>query len=280
MIEKVLQWYAQLLPQHHGKNRLIRFADRLRFSRGTQKVNRDNITWFLDTSDHIQWHLFYYGIYEPEETRWIKQYIQPGMVVFDVGANIGYYSVIMSKLIGPNGMIHSFEAATAAFNRLKEHINVNHCKNTIIYHSAISDRNGQCIIYCADNANTGESSLKSFDGFKKKETVSCFTLDSYIEKKNINKVDFIKVDVEGAEMLVIDGAMSLLKRHRPTIMLEINPSYLFRMGANTDNLILTMKHAGYNMYCFDQGILKPCDNKNVALKGKVNANVVFIPQKH
>jgi FkbM family methyltransferase len=201
------------------------------------------------------------------------------MVVFDIGANIGYYTLMISRLIAPDGMVHSFEAATSTYNRLKEHIHINNFNNILFHHSAVSDNNGQSVIYCADESNTGESRLESFKGFKKKESVNCITLDTYIEKEAVEKVDFIKIDVEGAEMLVIKGALSLLNNYRPVVMLEINPLYLSRMGSDVTTLISTITDIGYNMFHFQQGALEPCININPVLKGKENVNVVFIPNK-
>jgi hypothetical protein len=65
MIDKISLWYVKNVPDHRGKKKLIRFADRLRLSRGIKKVNREGTKWLLDTSDLIQWHIFYYGVYEP-----------------------------------------------------------------------------------------------------------------------------------------------------------------------------------------------------------------------
>jgi len=278
MLDKILLWYVKNIPHHRGKKKLIRFADRFRLHKGIQKISRGGITWLIDTADLIQWHLFYYGSYEPEETQWMKQYIQPGMVVFDVGANIGYYTILLSKLVGENGAVHSFEAAPTTFNRLKEHMRINLCTNIRVHQLAVSDKNGECMIYCAEDSNTGESRLEGFDGFKNKESVSCITLDSYFQKEPVNKVDFIKIDVEGAEMLVINGALSLLNNQRPTVMLEINPLFLSRMGSDVTTLIATIKNIGYNMFHFHQGTLDPCNDINVSLKGKENINVVFISQ--
>jgi FkbM family methyltransferase len=278
MIDKVLRWYAQRLPQHQGKNRLIHFLDRLRLCKEVQEVKMGDIIWLLDTLDHIQWHIYYYGIYEPDETFWLKQTLNPGMTVFDVGAHIGYYTLLMSKLVGENGRVHSFEPTTAGYDRLTKHLAINKCINTTAYHAAISNYDGQCKIYCADNSNLGLSSLGALDHFVKVEVVDCFSLDTFIEKNEIKIIDFIKIDVEGAEMFVINGATSLLAKIRPLIMMEINPSCLSRIGANADELITKMIKAGYIMYNFKQKTLRRREDIDTALVSRENVNFVFVPQ--
>ncbi|MDH3258949.1 MAG: FkbM family methyltransferase [Deltaproteobacteria bacterium] len=278
MIQKVLLWYARAFPQHRGKNKLIRVIDRFRRDKGAQEVRQDDIIWWLDTTDHIQWHIFYYGVYEKEETRWIEQTLKPGMVSFDVGANIGYYTVKMSRLVGENGRVYAFEATSTAYNVLKKHVHLNRCNNVTFNHLAVSNRNGHHIIYCAHNANTGQSSLLDFDGAAREEDVQCITLDSYIKENNIDKIDFIKIDVEGAEMLVLEGSVLLLQQFRPTIMIEINPMSLSRMGTSAHDLIAKIIQAGYSINSFNKGILEPCHDWFSVLKGKENENFIFKPE--
>ena len=124
----------------------------------------------------------------------------------------------------------------------------------------------------------GRSSLGRYEGFEKEETVNCFTLDDYVKDKCIDRVDFMKIDVEGAELLVIEGATLTLERLRPTIMMEINAAALSKLGSSTDDLIKKMTRLGYDMYAFNKAALRPYKDEDIAKAEKDNANFVFIPQ--
>jgi|SRR3989344_1089398 len=153
--------------------------------------------------------------YEPETTQYFKKTIQPGMTVVDVGANLGYFTRLSAKLVGPTGHVYAFEPDADNFLLLKE--NTKQLKNVHIVQSAVSNREGTVTFYLSDKM--GMHSLLECKNKGEQVTVSSTTLDCLSEKTDIN---FVKIDVEGAEREVFQGMEKLLLR-KPIIVFEYNP---------------------------------------------------------
>jgi FkbM family methyltransferase len=166
-----------------------------------------------------KWKLEYLlEIYEIETTRFFKRNIKPGMVVVDVGANIGYFTRIFSSLVGSSGKVIAFEADEENFEILKK--NVAHLTNVEVFNIAIADRTGVIDFYHILGA-TGTHSLVVAHGADKR-TVACESLDTFF--KDSRFPDFIKIDVEGAEQQVFDGMKQSLDVHKVTVVFEYQPN--------------------------------------------------------
>lgn len=175
---------------------------------------------FLDSEDSLG--LLLNETYEPAETRLVKEIVKDGNNVLDIGANIGYYSLIFSKLVGARGRVFAFEPDPENFNLLKKNIAVNQCKNVALEQKAISDKGGKIRLYMHGSNKAGHRTYDSRDGCRSIE-VEAISVDDYF--KNFNKkVDFIKMDIEGAEWLALKGMKSFLEKNKNTrIMTEFWP---------------------------------------------------------
>ncbi|MBF0312045.1 MAG: FkbM family methyltransferase [Oligoflexia bacterium] len=144
-----------------------------------------------------------------------KVKINPGDVCFDLGANIGTTSVIFSQLSGNNGRVYAFEPVIP--HLLKKNMTINNAKNVTVFDYGISDKDGSVEIEISDFCSDSSIAKRKFsDGFYScKKTISTITLDTFIQKYNLDRVDFIKIDIEGAEELAIRGADVLIKRFKP-----------------------------------------------------------------
>lgn len=199
---------------------------------------------YLDECDALELSLN--GIYEPTETKLIQSIIKPGDNVVDIGAHIGYYTLIMSKLVGPTGMVFAFEPDEGNFELLEKNVKLNGCTNVMLENMVVTDTVGPVKLFNGD-----ESSNPTIVGSDDKFTlVNGTSLDTYF--RGIN-VDFIKMDVEGAEYLVLKGAVRLL-RTDVKIITEFYPKVLPVTAMEFLDLL-----TGFDLYMIDE------DSKRVTL---------------
>lgn len=193
--------------------------------------------------------LLVYGIYEKYDTELFKKIVKPGMIVVDIGANIGYYTLMAAKLIGSNGKVYAFEPEPSNYELLIKNIKINNYTNIISIQKAVSNKNGKARLFI-NKSNLGNSSLIENNvpqkiGFTEVETI---TLDNFFDSvvKN-NKIDFIKMDTQGAEKLVIEGAEKILKDNNLKIIMEFWPFGLRNMGSEPSDLLKMLQDFGFKI---------------------------------
>src|SRR3989344_7306848 len=147
--------------------------------------------------------------YEPETARFIRDIVKPGMVVVDVGAHIGYFTRILAKLAGPHGMVYAIEADPANFKLLEK--NTRHLTNVRRFEYAAGNHGGQIEFY--RGAKTGTSSVFPAEFRAGKISVHSVRLDDLTGTESISRVDFIKIDVEGGEPAVVNGALEIFEKN-------------------------------------------------------------------
>jgi FkbM family methyltransferase len=168
------------------------------------------------------------GNYEEIETAFVRQHVTPGMSVLDVGANLGWFTAHLSLLVGAEGRVDAFEPRSDLLDLLTKTVAENRLTNVTTHNFALGCQNtrGQ-VIWSVHDVNPGGTHLVSSDFVTADvmaQPVVVKTLDACIS----HRVDFIKLDVEGSELLVFQGAERILGKNRPLILVEINPSNLMR----------------------------------------------------
>jgi len=170
--------------------------------------------------------------YEPYETQLILRQAKRGDVVVDVGANIGYYTVLLANKVGENGKVYAFEPDKINFEILKKNIEANNLKNIEIINAAVGSKAGKLKLYKSKN-NFGDHKLfkptlpslkkggKTKIASEETEVVRIIKLDDYLKNQKIN---LMKIDTQGWEPEVIDGAMKIIKRDQPIMFLEYSPA--------------------------------------------------------
>jgi FkbM family methyltransferase len=161
--------------------------------------------------------------YEPQVLDLLKQTITPGAVVLDVGANVGVSAMMMARWCGPEGHIHAFEPSPSPKQLLTEHLRMNGLSDRVtVCPSALSDAEGTTTFYAS--GISGKSALSDVNIGQSSEQVQVpvTTIDAYCRAKNI-KPSLIKIDVEGFEFNVLNGARNTLKEVRPSILVELHP---------------------------------------------------------
>ncbi|CAG1022986.1 2-O-methyltransferase NoeI [Methylococcales bacterium] len=189
----------------------------------------------LESFDGLKTLIYGLNIREPL-TNIISQLLRPGDNMIDVGANVGYFSALASLTVGLNGKIFSFEASPSTYQRLQVLANNNLYRNIKTYNHAVSDANSEIEFHCGPTNHTGISSIRSL-GNKTSSVVkvSAIRLDNMID--DFPPIRLIKIDVEGAETLVLNGMKSLLARDKPYVIAEISDSFLRQLGSNKHELI-------------------------------------------
>ncbi len=150
--------------------------------------------------------------YEPIETKVIKGLVKEGDIVVDAGANIGYYTILLSRAVGSKGKVYAFEPGEECSNILKKNVKENKCKNEVLMNNDLSNKRGDIKFY-VNEKNKGSSSLtKSSEG--KEVTVKATTLDQEVKEP----IDFMKMDIEGAELPALQGATTLLSSCKKMVL--------------------------------------------------------------
>lgn len=214
-----------------------------------------------------------YSDFEKGEMDYVLSNVSDGSTVIDIGANFGLYTVSLTKK-NPNLKIHSFEPVGTTFKLLKHNVAHNKVENqATLNNCALGEEKGELEItvdrYAGNHLVMGGKS----DNITQK--VDVLVLDEYVKEKNISKVDFIKCDVEGAELLVLKGAVEILKKDKPKMLLEISDGWTKRFGYDAVELMNFLCDLGYSYKIFsDKGeILDSSDSKeNDLLKG---SNFIF-----
>lgn len=170
-----------------------------------------------------------FGVHEPKETEIVKKEIEKGYTVLDLGASIGYYTLLFSRLVGNQGKVYSFESNPNRFHILEENVRMNGYTNAILENKAVSNKNGESIIF-----------------HHKAQTV---TLDSYFQIQEDDNIDFIKIDVEGHEKHVFEGMKEiLLKNPQVKILFEFHPQVLADYETKPQDLLNIIDKMNFQMF--------------------------------
>ena len=165
-------------------------------------------------------------IWEPRETRFVLDLLRPGQHVVDVGANLGYYTVLMSHLVGAEGKVFAFEPEAGNSALLQTNLALNQCANVVAERAAVADRNGTEML-SVSKMDKGDHRLGPAPSDREPHEVTTVSLDDYFRAFR-TPVHFIKVDVQGTEPRVLDGMRDLIARnqHQLVCLLEFSPGLL------------------------------------------------------
>jgi FkbM family methyltransferase len=204
----------------------------------------------LDLSDYIQRHM-YAGSFEREESRIVRQMLRSGMTFVDVGANVGYYTALASRLVGPTGSVLAFEPSEYAFPRLSRMIEVNGLTNVRAIKCALADTAGERLLFGAVDEDVYDIHTATMvpNDNSHRAVVRTDTLDHMAEQLNIKQIDFMKIDVDGFEPLVLQGATGLIGEGRISHILFECAEYWFKqMNTSTDEIVEHLRSKGFRNF--------------------------------
>jgi FkbM family methyltransferase len=169
---------------------------------------------------------YVFGTHEPHIMQTIKDLVQPGWTVADIGANIGYSTLLLASCVGPNGKVIAFEPLAENFGMLQENIELNRHGNVRAENLALMERSGRIELRTATPGAMSWAATILVDASRAVETqsVEAVTFDEYAARNGIAKIDFVKMDVEGAEAAVLGGMATIIERHKPVLLIEIHQS--------------------------------------------------------
>jgi FkbM family methyltransferase len=166
--------------------------------------------WIVGSGNHGYW----LGSYEIDKRRLFEKTVPRGGVVFDLGGNVGYYSLLSSILVGPQGRVFAFEPLPRNLDFLRRHLSLNRVENVTVIDAAVADHSGTA--FFEENASTSKGRIAEQASL----TVRSVALDDLLAAGTLPRPDLLKIDIEGAEFLALQGARNLLARHHPTIFLS------------------------------------------------------------
>lgn len=206
-----------------------------------------NTRYLLDT------HLYLFGLWEPQISDWMASRVKPGDVFVDVGANIGYYTLLASTLVGSTGRVIAVEASPSICQRLRRNVEINGGANVSIHNVAASDRQGSVKLFKGPPGNPAETTTAESAGFELECEVPAERLDALLAPADFRRARILKLDIEGAEYGALRGLTGLLPSSHPEleILAEANVRPADEGGSRAADLIALLGEFGFHAYEVD-----------------------------
>ncbi|MCA0301846.1 MAG: FkbM family methyltransferase [Proteobacteria bacterium] len=223
--------------------------------------------------------LFVAGSFEPNEFAFLDRVLKPGMTFVDVGANEGLFTLFAARRVGAAGRVVAAEPSSRERRRLESNLARNRIANVTVVPHAIGDSPGSARLQIATGVHAGHNTLGAFTYADVNavdfEDVPVETLDALAARLPIERVDVVKIDVEGAELKVLQGAADLLRRTRPILLIEANEGALQGQGASSAEVVALLESLGFAIHVFSDrtGEVEPR-----AAGAPLSANIVAMPR--
>lgn len=209
-----------------------------------------------DPGSEIEWCVLFKGYYEVDLSNFLKTLVKPGMIVFDVGANVGVHSILTGSRVTDSGTVFAFEPNPGIRRRLQKNLQLNDLEHRVsVIPLGLSDRTGKARFWVPleGSPNMGISSLHPSADLPVEIEILLSTLDDFFERQGLERLDVLKIDTEGNDMAVLRGARNVLERFSPTIIVEIH------YGDGSDRAERAIEEgkrflieAGYDFYRFSR----------------------------
>ncbi len=193
----------------------------------------------------------HYGTYEELESKIMEEKIEMGNIVVDVGANIGLHTLNMARIVGNTGQVFAFEPDPSNFEILGKNVKINNYQNIILEKKAIGDKHGRTTLYQSDHPGKHRI-FPQTEQAKSQVQVELTNLDNYFDSDMIDKINFIKIDVEGLEFSVLKGMKNILKNSKKIkILFEFMPENTMEVGFTPIELLNYLTSNDFKLYCMD-----------------------------
>ncbi|MDN3508493.1 MAG: FkbM family methyltransferase [Candidatus Neptunochlamydia sp.] len=228
----------------------------------TYTTKRLGIKLIFDGKDRrgVPFELLSFGGYESNELALFDNILNDDSILFDVGANIGWYALNWSKQF-PNSTIYAFEPIPQTYDFLKTNAIINGSKNIHPYQLALSNSSGSKPYYFTPESSVlaSEKNILEYKNAKK-INVTTTTIDGFIENTKIKKLDLIKCDVEGAELNSIKGALKTIKNYQPIVVLELFHEWSKWFDYHPNEAFSLLAKFGYSAFLPEKGFLEKVDS--------------------
>ena len=212
-------------------------------------ITNDCLLHLIPNDKGISYELLKFKIHEPITTKILKNKLKEGMVCFDIGGNIGYYVTLENKLVGKNGKILVTEPSPTNRKYLEKNVLAQGTNNIEIFDFACGDFDGITKFSISKFSNYSQVfDEKKFSNADEVIHIPIRKLDTFLTEKNITKLDFIRMDIEGYELNVIEGAKECIKKFKPMIQIEL---HVRKLGIiNVEKILRFFKNVGYDRTLF------------------------------
>ena len=199
----------------------------------------------------------HYGTYEKSESKIMEEEIKVGNIVVDVGANIGLHTLNMARIVGNTGQVFAFEPDPSNFKILEKNVKVNNYQNIILEQKAVGDKHGRTTLYQSDHPGMHRIFPQTKQA-KGQVQVELTSLDKYfIDSNLVDKINFIKIDVEGLEFSVLKGMKNILKNNKKIkILFEFMPKNTMEAGFTPIELLNYLTSYDFKLFCIDESTKK------------------------
>jgi len=249
MVVGLLGWYLRHSPDHAGRWRLIepavKLAPSLRTMRSARVVRgREGFRMRVDGSSQTGRILYATGEYERGTTLVIKRLLRPGQTMIDVGGNLGYFSILGARAVGPRGRVVAFEPVERVRRQLLDNVRLNGLENVTVREEALARASGEATFYPGPADDTGLASLRPLE-HSTAITLKQARLDDLWPPGD--PIALIKMDVEGAELSALEGMDACLAAWSPHLIVEVTDEYLRTLGASAEMLFTFLQTRNYTM---------------------------------
>lgn len=248
-----LHAFARLTRLFHppGTDRLVRMIHPPGNTRPIRTLADydDGLAIHVDTASFCEWYIFFYGAFRPRVSALLNRLLRPGHVAFDIGANIGMHSLIMAHRVGPAGRVVCFEPDPHPLARLQSNLALNGFDFVEVEQAAVAAKSGRQTLFLHDASigNFANASLHAENVGRSTEGIEIETvsLDDYMARRGIARLDLVKVLAQGEEMNVFRGGEATLRRFRPKVFFLYEPAYWRRLGVKLADAIGFFMALGY-----------------------------------
>jgi FkbM family methyltransferase len=228
-----------------------------KLSRGAWEFTTESNYGFkmqANTVDLLGRYVYYFGVWEPDVTTWILGRLREGDTFIDVGANFGYFALLASRIVGPSGHVVAIEASPRILQTLTRNLALNGADNVRVVNVAVTDREGELEIYDGPAYNSGRTSVLQQEGLRRGGTVATKPLPAILTDAELSGARIFKIDVEGAEQLVVQGLRDALPRTQAAaeFVIELSPLRLAALGQTARDILDVFAGAGFNAYAIAQ----------------------------
>jgi len=250
VLYKIINFYTQHFPfPHRGWKYMRSMLRALHLDENIyRKKIHHGIYLLVNASDHVQLHLFWYGYYEKDTIALWRSLIRKDGIIVDIGANIGYYSVIAAQK-ATDGLVYAFEPSSKTYAQLLDNIATNGLHNIEALPMAVGAPAGMQPFYVSGPDNTAMSGLREAENFSGiTEMVNVVSFDEWAAATNITRVDCIKMDIEGAETDALLSMKQTLLQQQPVLFIEIREHLLKSFGHSPAGIYQFLFSLGYMAY--------------------------------
>lgn len=253
LVRRPLRCYVRYVPVGAGRPAIARWLLAAFRSRATTRNarTRHGARFRTVTDDVLQGYLYLFGIWEPAITHWVERTLRPGDTFIDVGANIGYFTVLASRLVAMHGQVVAIEASPDFARAIRDNVALNNCGNVRLVNAAASDRTDHIPFYQPDPYNRGNTtSVFTGAAIPARFAIGSKVLPELLTDHELRRARLVKIDVEGSEYAVMRGLIPALSRMRDDaeLIIEISPDLLEAQGDTAGGLISLLASYGFNAY--------------------------------